>query len=128
MLLQAGAEALKTAPGNVPTLAPLRSLRELHRRAARDLGIGPREDIESLLSEVQQLLMGISIMQVCWHPLRPTSIKPAQQCLASAVASILVHVQAYGIGQYTCFKRWQLYEDRVSTAQRSKHFLGDAHS
>lgn len=64
LLLQAGAEALKVAPGNVPSLAPLRTIRELHRRTARDLGFGAREDIESLLSEVQQLLVGISIMQV----------------------------------------------------------------
>lgn len=49
-------------------MAPLKSIRELHRRAARELGIGPREDIESLLSEVQQLLVGISIMQVSTHP------------------------------------------------------------
>lgn len=51
------------APGNVPSLAPLRTIRELHRRTARDLGFGTREDIESLLSEVQQLLVGIAIMQ-----------------------------------------------------------------
>ncbi len=68
LLLQAGAEALKVAPGAVPSLAPLRTIRELHRRTARDLGFGTREDIEGLLSEVQQLLVGISIMQVrCRH-------------------------------------------------------------
>lgn len=52
------------APGAVPSLAPLRTIRELHRRTAAELGMGSREDIESLLSEVQQLLVGISIMQV----------------------------------------------------------------
>jgi len=48
----------------VPSLAPLRTIRELHRRTAAELGMGSREDVESLLSEVQQLLVGISIMQV----------------------------------------------------------------
>lgn len=51
------------APGAVPSLAPLRTIRELHRRTAAELGMGSREDIESLLSEMQQLLVGISIMQ-----------------------------------------------------------------
>ena len=57
------------APGAVPSLAPLRTIRELHRRTAAELGMGSREDIEGLLSEVQQLLVGISIMQVrpCGH-------------------------------------------------------------
>ena len=57
------------APGGVPSLAPLRTIRELHRRTAAELGMGSREDIEGLLSEVQQLLVGISIMQVslCRH-------------------------------------------------------------
>lgn len=64
LLLQAGAEALRVAPGGVPSLAPLRTIRELHRRTAAELGMGSREDIEGLLSEVQQLLVGISIMQV----------------------------------------------------------------
>lgn len=63
LLLQAGQEALRVAPGAVPSLAPLRAIRELHRRTAAELGMGSREDIESLLSEMQQLLVGISIMQ-----------------------------------------------------------------
>ena len=50
-------------------MAPLRTIRELHRRTAAELGMGSREDIESLLSEVQQLLVGISIMQVSNLPL-----------------------------------------------------------
>lgn len=79
LLLQAGAEALRVAPGGVPSLAPLRTIRELHRRTAAELGMGSREDIEGLLSEVQQLLVGISIMQVglCTHG--QTALKAVQQ-------------------------------------------------
>ena len=64
LLLAAGAEALRTPPGGVAALAPLRTLRELHRRTARELGCGVTEELEGLLSEVQQLLVGIAIMQV----------------------------------------------------------------
>ena len=47
----------------MPALAPLRSVRDSHRRAAAELGVGARQDMERLLSEVQQLLVGIAIMQ-----------------------------------------------------------------
>jgi hypothetical protein len=63
------------APGNVPSLAPLRTIRELHRRTARDLGFGTREDIESLLSEVQQLLVGIAIMQARSRHMPPSQVR-----------------------------------------------------
>jgi hypothetical protein len=68
------------APGRVPSLAPLRTIRELHRRTAAELGMGSREDIESLLSEVQQLLVGISIMQV--SPSSPKLAFPWKDSLA----------------------------------------------
>ena len=69
------------APGGVPSLAPLRTIRELHRRTAAELGMGSREDIESLLSEVQQLLVGISIMQVSLCEPGQAEIKAMQQTM-----------------------------------------------
>lgn len=65
MLLQAGEDALTTPPNNVPALAPLRNIKELHRSTADVLGIDPetRADVEGLLTQLQQLLVGISIMQ-----------------------------------------------------------------
>lgn len=65
LLLQAGDEALRTPPANIPSLAPLRSIKELHREAADTLGVdaGSVEEVEALLTQLQQLLVGISIMQ-----------------------------------------------------------------
>ena len=65
MLLQAGDEALSTAPGSIATLAPLRTVKELHRETAERLGLpaAAREEVEALLTQLQQLLVGISIMQ-----------------------------------------------------------------
>ncbi|KAL3149573.1 hypothetical protein ABBQ32_002349 [Trebouxia sp. C0010 RCD-2024] len=65
LLLQAGAEALTTHPGNVAALAPLRDIKELHRQAAQDLHVDKetKAEMEQLLSELQQLLVGVSIMQ-----------------------------------------------------------------
>ena len=49
-----------------------RQIREGHRCAALRLGVedGAREAMEDLLAELQQLLVGIAIMQVVHMPLR----------------------------------------------------------
>lgn len=121
LLLQAGAEALRTAPSKIAQLSPLRCVRatggrlvflgtchaymeapwlactrpslpaclppsppvtcmclppssplhsaikELHRETARELGVDREtcEEVETLLTQLTQLLVGISIMQVC---------------------------------------------------------------
>lgn len=65
LLLQAGEEALATPPGNIPSLPPLRAIKELHRDTADKLGVdgAAREEVEALLTQLAQLLVGISIMQ-----------------------------------------------------------------
>lgn len=65
LLLQAGEEALITAPGSISSLPPLRMIKELHRDTADKLKIDPaaREEVEALLSQLAQLLVGVSIMQ-----------------------------------------------------------------
>ncbi len=70
LLLQAGAEAVKGRPAGVPGLAPLRAVKELHRQAADELGVGEdaHAEVEALLGELQQLLIGIAIMQARPHP------------------------------------------------------------
>lgn len=47
LLLQAGDEALKTPPGSIPSLAPLRAIKELHRETADKLGVdaATREEV-----------------------------------------------------------------------------------
>lgn len=65
LLLQAGEEALTAQTGSVATLAPLRAIKELHRQAAEDLRVDAeaKAQMEELLSELQQLLVGVSIMR-----------------------------------------------------------------
>ena len=72
LLLQAGAEAVKGKPASVPGLAPLRAIKELHRQAADELGVdeAAHTQVEALLGELQQLLIGITIMQA-----RPALLK-----------------------------------------------------
>jgi aspartate kinase len=65
LLLQAGEEALTTAPGSISSLSPLRKIKELHRETADKLGIdaAAKEEVEALLTQLAQLLVGVSIMQ-----------------------------------------------------------------
>ena len=65
LLLQAGSEALHTSPKSVGSLQPLRAIKELHRETAYVLNVdeGTKDEMESLLLQLTQLLVGISIMQ-----------------------------------------------------------------
>ncbi|EFJ51395.1 hypothetical protein VOLCADRAFT_87637, partial [Volvox carteri f. nagariensis] len=65
MLLESGDLALKTSTDAISELAPLKNIRKLHLDTCDELGIEPsvRHEVERLLNELQQLLIGISIMQ-----------------------------------------------------------------
>ncbi|GLI62257.1 hypothetical protein VaNZ11_004863 [Volvox africanus] len=65
MLLECGDLALKTSMDHISDLQPLKNIRKLHLDTCDDLGIEPavRSEVERLINELQQLLIGISIMQ-----------------------------------------------------------------
>lgn len=65
LLLECGDLALTCTTDQIPRLAPLRAVRELHLQACDELGVEAevREDVERLLKELKQLLIGINIMQ-----------------------------------------------------------------
>ncbi|GFH09731.1 aspartokinase, partial [Haematococcus lacustris] len=65
LLLECGDLALKLSTEQVPGMPPLRAVRDLHLHACKDLGIEAdmRTEVERLLNELQQLLIGICIMQ-----------------------------------------------------------------
>ncbi|GIL90330.1 hypothetical protein Vretifemale_17965 [Volvox reticuliferus] len=65
MLLECGDLALKTKTENISNLTPLKNIRKLHLDTCDDLGIEPvvRSEVERLINELEQLLIGISIMQ-----------------------------------------------------------------
>jgi aspartate kinase len=69
LLLEAGelavARAAAPGPDAVRTLAPLKQVRELHLQTCDSLGIdaASRQEVESLLSQLEQLLVGVAILQ-----------------------------------------------------------------
>lgn len=65
LLLQAGTEALRTPATAIGSLAPLKAIQDLHHQTAEELGVDAetRGEVDALLTQLQQLLVGISIMQ-----------------------------------------------------------------
>ena len=66
LLLQAGELAIEKGPEGVPSLKALRKIKELHRDTCNELDV-PSDTVavvERLLTELQQLLTGMAIMQV----------------------------------------------------------------
>lgn len=66
LLLEAGSQAITKGTDNVPSLKPLRAIKDLHRDTCSrlDLSDATVGQVEKLLTELQQLLIGLSIMQV----------------------------------------------------------------
>ncbi|GBF88595.1 aspartokinase chloroplastic-like [Raphidocelis subcapitata] len=65
MLLECGELALSCHTDQIGSLPPLRAIRDLHLATCAELGVEPpvRAEVERLLNELQQLLIGINIMQ-----------------------------------------------------------------
>lgn len=69
LLLEAGEAAIAAGADGVSHLSALRALTSLHREAAEDLAVGEAvtAQVEKLLTELQQLLIGVAIMQARAH-------------------------------------------------------------
>ncbi len=65
MLLECGDLALTCSTEQIEALPPLLKIRELHLATCDELGVEPavRAEVEKLLKELRQLLIGINIMQ-----------------------------------------------------------------
>lgn len=93
LLLEAGAAAIARGTVAIPGLSSLRALKELHRDACSKLECDSEtvSSVERLLTELQQLLTGIAIMQVRCRPLRHL----ACSCLVHLVEFLPVLVAAF---------------------------------
>lgn len=65
MLLECGDLALQSTTENIPSMPPLQAIRKLHMDTCDQLQVEAscRQEVDRLLSELQQLLIGICIMQ-----------------------------------------------------------------
>lgn len=149
MLLQAGKEALSTAPGNIASLASLRyvsnihlyiywqkqpsknytntrnqnifnicsAIKELHRETADKLKVdsAAREEIESLLTQLQQLLVGISIMQDL-TPRAKDSLVSFGERLSTRLFAAFLNAHGVAAKQYDAYKIGVITNDVFTNA------------
>ena len=118
LLLQAGDEALITPPGSIPSLAPLRAIKELHRETADKLGVdaAAREEIENLLTQLAQLLVGISIMQDLTPRAKDSLVSFGERLSTRLFAAFL---RAHGVParQYDAFSIGVITNDNFTNAE-----------
>ncbi|GAB4818727.1 hypothetical protein N2152v2_005773 [Parachlorella kessleri] len=117
LLLQAGEETLKTDPTKVGELAPLRAIQQLHYETAEKLGISgtARQDIELLLSQLQQLLVGISIMQDL-TPRAKDSLVSFGERLSSRLFAAFLNQQGVSAQQMDAYDIGVITNDNFSNA------------
>ena len=117
MLLEAGERALETPHGAIASIAPLRAIKELHRRTADGLGVDAscKEEMEALLSELGQLLVGISIMQEITPRAKDSLVSFGERLSTRLFAAFL---RAHGIParQYDAFDIGVFTNDNFTNA------------
>jgi hypothetical protein len=80
LLLEAGRQSIEDGTGAIGGLPALRKLEALHREACGQLGLGAGAvaAVEQLLTELQQLLTGLSIMQARAAPMASPVLAPCR--------------------------------------------------
>eukprot|EP00879_Flechtneria_rotunda_P013541 GHRR01014139.1.p1 GENE.GHRR01014139.1~~GHRR01014139.1.p1 ORF type:complete len:466 (+),score=123.41 GHRR01014139.1:70-1467(+) len=91
MLLECGELALCTSIDKIPSLKPLETIRDLHLSTCQVLGVEPavQAEVEQLLSNLQQLLIGISIMQDLTNRARDSLVSFGERMSTRIFASYL---------------------------------------
>ncbi|PSC72184.1 aspartate kinase [Micractinium conductrix] len=105
LLLQCGDEALRTPPADIPALAPLKAIRDLHLETAEKLGVdvATREEVEALVTQLTQLLVGISIMQDL-TPRAKDSLVSFGERLSTRLFAAYLNAQGVPARQYDAYQ------------------------
>jgi aspartate kinase len=96
LLLAAGDAALTSSPAAVPALPPLAAVAALHRDTAASLGVDAATvaDVEALLGELTQLLVGVSIVQELTPRARDSLVSFGERLSTRLFAA---HLRAEGV-------------------------------
>ncbi|KAL6755323.1 aspartate kinase [Haematococcus lacustris] len=117
LLLECGDLALKLSTEQVPGMPPLRAVRDLHLHACKDLGIEAdmRTEVERLLNELQQLLIGICIMQDL-TPRAKDSLVSFGERLSTRIFASFLRVQGVAAKQYDAWELGMVTTDDFTNA------------
>ncbi|PRW57458.1 Aspartokinase chloroplastic [Chlorella sorokiniana] len=104
LLLQCGEEALRTDASDIRSLAPLKAIQDLHRETAQKLGVDHDciEEVEALLKQLEQLLVGISIMQDL-TPRAKDSLVSFGERLSTRLFAAFLNAQGIKAKQYDAY-------------------------
>ncbi|KAK2078712.1 hypothetical protein QBZ16_003552 [Prototheca wickerhamii] len=120
LLLQAGEEALHARPAAVSGLAPLRAIRDLHLATAAELEVGPETtaEVQQLLHQLEQLLVGISIMQDLTHRARDSLVSFGER-LSTRLFAAYLRAQGVPAAQHDAFDIGVITSDTFTNADVS---------
>ena len=96
LLLEAGRQAVDASAEGIPKVFALQQLQEQHREACHQLGVDAETiaQVDQILMELQQLLTGLSIMQVRFNSRCCLRNTPAPQQLdACSVPHVKSHAR-----------------------------------
>ncbi|KAL6780885.1 hypothetical protein ACKKBG_A08870 [Auxenochlorella protothecoides x Auxenochlorella symbiontica] len=118
LLLQAGEEALHTPAGEVGALAPLAAIRDLHLATAAELGVDAQavRGVETLLTQLEQLLVGISIMQDLTHRARDSLVSFGER-LSTRLFAAYLRAQGVPARQHDAFDIGVITTDVFTSAE-----------
>ncbi|KAL6755007.1 Aspartate/glutamate/uridylate kinase [Haematococcus lacustris] len=107
----------KLSTEQVPGMPPLRAVRDLHLHACKDLGIEAdmRTEVERLLNELQQLLIGICIMQDL-TPRAKDSLVSFGERLSTRIFASFLRVQGVAAKQYDAWELGMVTTDDFTNA------------
>jgi len=104
LLLECGSLALKTSMDKIGELAPLQTLKKLHLDTCKQLNVEPEvaAEVENLINQLQQLLIGISIMQDL-TPRAKDSLVSFGERLSTRIFASYLRTQGIPARQYDAF-------------------------
>lgn len=117
LLLECGDMALTSSTESIKDLAPLQAIRKLHLDTCDELGIEAtvRAEVERLINELQQLLIGINIMQDL-TPRAKDSLVSFGERLSTRIFASYLRVQGVPARQYDAWDLGMTTNDDFTNA------------
>ena len=118
LLLEAGDAALASGPAAVPALPSLASLAALHRSTAADLGLPPAavDEVEALLAQLTQLLVGVAIVQELTPRARDALVSFGERLSTRLFAAYLLACGVPAVQADACGEGWVATSDEFGAA------------
>ena len=118
LLLEAGDAALRSGPAAVPDLAALAAVAKLHRDTAAALGVPPATvaEVEALLAQLTQLLVGVAIVQELTPRARDALVSFGERLSTRLFTAYLTRLGVPAVQADACGEGWVTTTDEFGSA------------